>query len=147
MAALTQNVSRRNSGSNIPPDTFTAANNQVFYQGSVVLIKSDGLAYVGVAYSTASGGTCPGYALFELDTTITANQGRSVVVQPGTFGDFDNSGIAACSDPSSRLTQVFFEDDNTVSATNQGGTLTGGARLHSISADGLTVVVQFEVLR
>lgn len=147
MSALTQNVSRRNNGSNISPDTFTAANNQVFFQGSAVLIKADGLAYVAAAYSTASGGTVPGIALFELDTTITANQGRSVVVQPGTFGDFDNSGIAACADPATRLLQVFFEDDNTVSATTQGGTLTGGARLHSISADGLSVVVQFEVLR
>lgn len=147
MAALIQNVSRVNNGSNLPPRTWVAANNQTFLQGSAVLIKSDGLAYVGVAYSTASLGFVPGIALFELDTTIIANQGKSVVIQPGIFGDFDNSGIAAVAE-TDRGKLVFFEDDNTVSLTNQGGTLTGNpVRLESVSADATTVVVQFEVLR
>lgn len=147
MAALTQNVSRVNNGSNLPPRTWTAANSQVFFQGSAVLIKADGLAYVGVAYSTASLGFYVGQALFELDTTIVANQGKSVVVQPGIFGDFDNSGIAACAS-TDRGKLVFFEDDNTISLTNQGGTLTGNpVRLEDVSADATTVTVQFEVLR
>lgn len=147
MAALTQNTSRVNNGSNLPPRTWTAANNQTFYQGSAVLIKSDGLAYVAVAYSTASAGFVPGVALFELDTTIIANQGKSVVIQPGIFGDFDNSGTAAVAQ-TDRGKLVFLEDDNTISLTNQGGTLTGNpVRLERVSDDALTVTVQFEVMR
>lgn len=147
MAALIQNTSRVNNGSNLPPRTWVAANNQVFYQGSAVLIKSDGLAYVCVAYSTASLGFVPGYALFELDTTISTNQGKSIVVQPGIFGDFDNSGIAPVAE-TDRGKFVFFEDDNTISLTNQGGTLTGNPiRLDGVSPDATTVTVQFEVLR
>lgn len=146
MAALTQNTERVNYGSNLPPDTWTAANNQAFFQGSIVLIKADGLAYVGIAYATASLGFVPGYALAELDTTIAANQGKSVIVQPGTFGDFDNSGTAAIAE-ADRGKIVFLEDDGTLSLTNQGGTLSTGPRVHSIADDGTSVVAQFEVLR
>lgn len=146
MSALTQNVSRVNLGTNVPPDTWIAANNQVFFQGSQVLIKSDGLAYVGVAYAASSNGLVPGQALFELDTTIVANQGKSVVIQPGTFGDFDNSGIAAIAE-ANRGQKCYLEDDNTLSLTNQGGTLTTNGTIHSVSADASTVAVQYEVFR
>ncbi len=146
MAALTQNAGRNNYGSNIPPDTWQAANSQVFYQGSMILIKADGLAYVGVAYATASGGKVVGCALFELDTTIAANQGKSVIAQPGTFGDFDNSGTAAIAE-TDRGKRCYLENDNTLSLTDQGGTLTDAGMIHSIADDGTSVVVQFEVLR
>lgn len=145
MTALAADQSRANLGTNLPPDTFTAANNQVFFQGSVVILKSDGLAYVGVAYTTGSG-FAMGNALFALDTTITANQGRGVLVQPGTFDAYDISSIAAVAE-ADRGKLVFLENDNTISLTNQGSTLLQAGRLHSISADGLTCALQFEVLR
>lgn len=146
MAALTQNISRTNYGSNIPPDTWTAANDQAFKQGSAILVKSDGLAYVGVAYSTASAGFVPGHAMVELDTTILANQGKSVIVQPGTFGDYDNSGAAAIAEDD-RGKLCYLENDNTLSLTDQGGTLALAGRVHSIADDATSVVIQYEVLR
>ncbi len=146
MAALTQNTGRVNYGSNIPTDTWEAANDQVFYQGSMILIKTDGLAYVGVAYSTASAGKVVGYAMVELNTTIVANQGKSVIVQPGTHGDFDNSGTAAIAEDD-RGKLCYLENDNTLSLTDQGGTLAEAGRIHSIADDATSVVCQFEVLR
>lgn len=147
MAALTQNTGRVNYGSNIPPDTWEAADNQVFYQGSIVLKKSDGLAYVGVAYAAASNGQVLGCALYELDTTIAANQGKSVIVQPGTFGDFDNSAAADEIAEDDRGKLCYLVNDNTVALTDDSGNRTTAGRIHSIADDGTSVVVQFEVLR
>jgi len=146
MAALTQDTGRTNYGSVIPPQTWMAAKNQVFYQGSLVLVKADGFAYVGVAYAAASAGFVLGVAAFALDTTADATDGdSSVIVQPGNYGDFDNSGTAACAE-ADRGKTVYLENDNTISLTSQGGTLTAAGRLHNI-ADDSSVVVQFEVIR
>ena len=151
MAALSQNISRTNHGSALPPDTWVAANNQVFYQGSAVLIKSDGLAYVGVAYTTGSG-FVPGHAMIELDTTIAANQGKSVIVQPGTFGEYDNSGTAAIAE-TDRGAVCYLENDNTLSLTSQSSTLVAAGRVFGLADDGSSVIIQYgtgtagEVLR
>ncbi len=151
MTALAQNASRVNYGSAVPPSTWVAANGQVFYQGSVVLIKSDGLAYVGVAYTTGTG-FVPGHAMIELDTTIAANYGKSVIVQPGTFGDLDNSGTAAIAE-TDRGAAWYLEDDNTASLTSQGSTLEAAGRIFGLADDGSKVIVQYgtgtkgEVLR
>jgi hypothetical protein len=145
MAALAQDTGRVNYGSVIPPQTWMAAANQVFYQGSLVLKKADGYAYVGVAYGT-SGGQVLGVASFALDTTGVADGVQSVIVQPGIYGDFDNSGTAACAE-TDRGKQVYLENDNTISLTSQGSTLTVAGMLHNIADDGSSVVVQFEVIR
>jgi hypothetical protein len=146
MTALAQNTGRTNYGSHLPVRTWEAADDQVFYAGSLVLIKSDGLAYVGVAYATASSGFVPGHAMCELDTTIPANQGKSVIVQPGIYGDYDNSGTAAIAEDD-RGKACYLENDNTLSLTDQGGTLTRAGLIENISDDGTSVVVQYEVLR
>ncbi len=151
MAALAQNISRDNYGSVLPPSTWVAANGQTFYQGSAVLIKSDGLAYVGVAYTTGQG-FVPGHAMVELDTTIAANYGKSVIVQPGTFGEYDNSGTAAIAE-TDRGSAWYLENDNTASLTSQDSTLVAAGRIFGLADDGSTVVVQYgtgtagEVLR
>lgn len=151
MTALAQNVSRTNYGSFVPPSTWVAANGQVFYQGSAVLIKSDGLAYVGVAYTTGSG-FVPGHAMVELDTSVAANYGKSVIVQPGTFGEYDNSGTAPIAE-TDRGAAWYLENDNTASLTSQTSTLVAAGRIFGLADDGATVVVQYgtatagEVLR
>lgn len=147
MTALAQNTSRVNYGSNIPPDTWEAANDQVFYQGAIVLVKSDGLAYVGVAYAAASNGFVLGVAMCELDTTIPANQGKSVIVEPGTWGDFDNSAAADEIAENDRGKLCYLVNDNTVALTDDTGARTLAGRVHSIADNGTSVVVQFEVLR
>lgn len=145
MAALTADTGRVNYGSNIPCDSWMAATNQVFYQGSIVIEKADGYAYVGVAYSDANG-RCLGTAMCGLDTTGIASGVSSVIVQPGTFGDFDNSSIAAIAE-TDRGKKCYVENDGTVSLTTQSSTLTEAGMIHSIADDGTSVVVQFEVLR
>jgi hypothetical protein len=146
MAALSQDALRTNYGSNVPPRTWMAAKNQTFYQGSIVLVKSDGFAYVGVAYATASAGFVLGVAAYALDTTADASDGdSSVIVTPGTYGDFDNSSTA-CAEVDRGKT-VYLENDNTISLTSQGGALTAAGRLENIADDGSSVVVQFEVIR
>ncbi len=145
MSALTADVERVNYGSNVAPTTWTAADSQTFYQGSIVLKKSDGLAYVAVPYTTGSGQIL-GHALVALDTTIAANHGKSVIIQPGTFGEFDNSGTAAIAQ-ADRGKECFAEDDNTISLTNQSSTLNSAGTIYCLSDDELRVVVQYEVLR
>lgn len=147
MTALAQNTGRTNYGSHLPPRTWEAADDQVFKQGSIVLIKSDGLAYVGVAYAAASNGFVPGVAACELDTTIPANQGKSVIIEPGIWGDFDNSAAADAIAEDDRGKLCYLVDDNTVALTDNSGARTLAGRIEEIADDGTSVVVQFEVLR
>jgi len=147
MAALTADYPRVNYGSCIPQDTWFAAANQVFLQGSLILIKADGLAYVGVPYSTASAGFVLGHAAYALDTTGIASSVASVVISPGTWGDFDNSAAADAIAEDDRGKVCYLVDDNTVALTDGGGTRTAAGRIHSLADDGSSVVIQFEVLR
>ena len=147
MTALAQNTGRTNYGSNIEAEPWEAADDQVFYQGAIVLIKSDGLAYVGVAYAAASNGFVIGVAECELDTTIPANQGKSVLVHPGTFGDFDNSSAADEIGWDDRGKLCYLVNDNTVALTDDTGARTVAGRIHSLADDNTSVVVQFEVIR
>jgi hypothetical protein len=148
MAALTQDAGRVNYGSIIPPQTWMAAINQVFYQGSLVLVKADGFAYVGVAYATASAGFVVGVAAFALDTTADSTDGdSSVIVQPGIHGDFDNSAAADEIAEDDRGKVCYLVNDNTVALTDDTGARTAAGRIHNIADDGTSVVVQFEVIR
>lgn len=147
MAALDQNTGRTNYGSIIPPQTWLAAKGQHFYQGSMILVKSDGFAYVGAAYAPGSNGFVIGVAAFELDTTSDSSDGdHSVIVAPGIWGEFDISGTAAITE-ADRGKTVYLENDNTISGTNQTSTLTAAGKLHSVNDDGSKAVVQFEVIR
>lgn len=145
--ALTQDVSRVNYGSCIPHDTWFAATNQVFYQGSIILVKADGYAYVGTAYAAASLGFVVGIAAYALDTTGIASGVSSVIIDPGTFGDFTNSASADAIAEDDRGKTCYLVDDDTVALTDNTGARTAAGRIHSIADDGTSVVIQFEVLR
>jgi hypothetical protein len=145
--ALSGNVSRINYGSCIPQDTWFAATNQVFCQGSIILVKADGYAYVGAAYATASAGFVLGVAAYELDTTGIASGVSSVVVDPGTWGDFSNSAAADAIAEDDRGKLCYLVDDDTVALTDDTGARTAAGRIHSLADDGASVVIQFEVLR
>lgn len=145
MAALNQDVGRCNYGSNTPQSTWLAAATQVFYKGSIVIKKADGFAYVGVAYNNADG-QCLGVAAYALDTTGLLDGATNVILDPGTWGEFDNSAIAVIAEDD-RGKLCYVENDGTVSLTDQSTTLTIAGRVYDIADDGTTVVVQFEVIR
>jgi hypothetical protein len=145
--ALTADYPRVNYGSCIPHDTWFAAANQVFLQGSIILVKADGYAYVGTAYATASAGFVLGIAAYALDTTGIASGVESVIIDPGTWGDFSNSAAADAIAEDDRGKVCYVVDDDTVALTDGGGTRTAAGRIHSLADDGVSVVIQFEVLR
>lgn len=143
--ALASDVSRVNYGSCLPQDTWLAAPTQVFFQGSIILVKADGLAYVGGAYAASSAGFVLGVASFPLDSTGSSTS--SVIVQPGTFGNFTNSASADAIAEDDRGKVCYLVDDDTVALTDNGGARTVAGRIHSLADDLTSVVVQFEVLR
>ncbi len=143
--ALASDVARVNYGSCLPQETWIAAPTQVFYQGSIVLVKADGLAYVGVAYAAASLGFVPGIASYALDSTGSSTS--SVVIDPGTFGEFTNSASADAIAEDDRGKLCYLVDDDTVALTDNSGARTVAGRIHSLTDDATKVVVQFEVLR
>lgn len=144
MTALAEDTGRCNYGSAIPRATWKAAANQTFYKGAIVIKKSDGFAYVGV---TATGAQTLGVAAYALDTTGDTNGDHDVVVEPGTFGDFDNSTSSDAIAEDDRGKQCYVVNDNTVALTDGGSTRSAAGMVYDIADDGSKVVVQFEVIR
>lgn len=147
MAALSADVSRVNYGSEIPCGTWKAAATQVFCQGSMILVKSDGYAYVGVAYAGSSSGFVLGIAQYALDTTGLASGAVDVVFKPGTHGNFDNSTSTDAIAEDDRGKTCYLQDDNTVALTDNSGARTAAGKIYDLADDGASVVVQFEVIR
>lgn len=142
--ALTQDTGRCNYGRKIPFTTWDAAANQVFYQGSIVVVKTDGFAYVGV---TGTGQKVPGVCMCPLDTTGIADGVRSVIVDPGTWGDFTNSASTDAIATDDRGKTCYVVDDDTVALTDGGSTRSAAGTIFDVADDGTSVVVQFEVIR
>lgn len=147
MTALAADKGRTNYGSDIPCGTWKAAATQVFYQGSTILVKADGYAYVGVAYAAASLGFVLGIAQYPLDTTGLASGAADVVFKPGTHGDFDNSAASDAIAEDDRGKTCYLQDDNTVALTDNSGARTACGKIYDLADDGASVVVQFEVIR
>ncbi len=144
MGALTAPAPRTNYGTVIPPGTWAAGTNVIFYKGCIVILKSDGYAYPGV---TVTGAKYLGVCEFDLDMTGVAVGTKSVVVRPGTFGDFANSADADQIDFDDRQKTIYVVDDATWALTDGGGTRSAPATCYDIADDGSSVVVQGEVIR
>lgn len=147
MTALAANTERINYGSDIPCGTWKAAATQVFFEGSMILVKSDGYAYVGVAYAGSSSGFVLGYAVAALDTTGVASGALDVIFKPGTHGDFANSATSDLIAEDDRGKTCYLVDDGTVALTDNSGARTAAGKIYDLADDGSGVVVQFEVIR
>jgi hypothetical protein len=142
--ALTQDAGRCNYGRKIPFTTWDAAANQVFFQGSIVIVKTDGFAYVGV---TGTSQKVIGIACVGLNTTGLADADKSVIVDPGTWGDFTNSASTDAIATDDRGKTCYVVDDDTVALTDGGSTRSAAGTVFDVADDGTSVVVQFEVIR
>ncbi len=145
--ALAANTGRTNYGSDVPCGTWKAAATQVFYEGSMILVKSDGYAYVGVAYAAASAGFVLGYAMYALDTTGIASGAADVVYKPGTHGNFTNSAAADAIAEDDKGKTCYLVDDDVVALTDNSAARTAAGKILDLADDGTGVVVQFEVIR
>jgi len=142
--ALAANAGRINYGRKIPFTTWDAAATQVFYQGAIVIVKTDGFAYVGV---TGTGHKVIGVCACELDTTGLADGAKSVIIEPGTWGDFTNSATTDAIATDDRGKTCYVVDDDTVALTDGGSTRSAAGTIFDVADDGTSVVVQFEVIR
>lgn len=149
MAALTADSPRHCYASNTPPMTIPVKAGQVFFKGSIVTVLS-GLAYnatnsdnthvaVGIAFGgLTSAQTSGGDGL--------VNGGADIIVEPGTFGDFDADAVANNPTFANRMTLVYVKDDNTLS-TSSNTSARCTVTLYDVADDGTTLVAQFnEVL-
>lgn len=144
MSALTADTGRVNYGSNIPSMSIKAAKNKVFYVGAIVIVTiADGLARPAGDAAQLGTSKVMGICEYPCDTTADASDGlTSVVVRPGTFGDFDNGDTI----DETKIGQAFYvTDTGTVNLT--AGSLPTGGTIVGIADDGLSVVCQFEVIR
>lgn len=144
MSALTADVGRVNYGSNIPCLTIKAAKNKVFYVGAIVIVTVlDGLARPAGDAAQLSTSKVMGVVEFPCDTTADATDGlTSVVIRPGTFGDFTNGDTI---DETKIGLPFYVTDTDTVNLT--AGSLPTGGTIVGIADDGVSVVCQFEVIR
>lgn len=147
--SLTANVGRVNHGSQIPPIVVKAAKGKVFYQGAIVIVAiADGLAYPAGDAAMIATSKVMGVAAVELDTSADASDGdHSVIVDPGTWGDFDTDGGGATIAEDDIGKAFYVKDDATISLTDGGGTLPAGGTIYGIADDGVSVIAQFEVIR
>ncbi len=140
--ALAQSTSR-NIVTLSPLKPWKAAANQVFFAGGVVIIKTDGFAYVGV---TGTGQLIPGVCAFDLDTTGLADGAKDVILTGGTIGVFENSANADLIAEDDIGKRCYLVDDETMALTNGGSTRSDAGMVFDVDADG-RVTVQFELLR
>lgn len=146
MSALTTDISRTCYGSNTPSMTIPVKTGEVFKKGSIVTVKA-GLAYngtnsddthvaVGIAYQSISAAQSAG-------GDGAANGGADVIVEPGTFGDFDSDTAGGALTFLDRLTTVYVKDDNTLSKTS---TSRCSVQLYDVADDDTTLVAQFKTV-
>lgn len=126
-----------------PLKPWLAAANQVFYAGGVVVVKSDGFAYVGI---TGTGLKIPGVCAFDLDTTGLADGAKQVDLTGGTIGVFENSASADLIAEDDVGKRCYLVDDETVALTDGSTTRSDAGMIFDVDENG-RVIVQFELLR
>lgn len=126
-----------------PLKPWLAAANQIFFAGGVVIVKSDGFAYVGI---TGTSQKIPGVCAFDLDTTGLADGAKQVHLTGGTIGAFENSAAADAIAEDDVGKRCYLVDDETVALTDGTGTRSDAGMIFDVDADG-RVTVQFELLR
>ncbi len=141
--ALDRDVERIEYGTNHPLTTIKAAADEVFYCGSIVMVDTDGYAYVG---ATDANSKVIGVAAYALDMTGLSSGEDSVIVKSGIFGDFENSASSDAIAEDDRFKSCYLVDDDTVALTDGGSTRSLAGTIHDVTADG-RVVVQFEIVR
>ncbi len=144
MTVLAQDVGRVTYGPTLPNITIKAAKNKVFYKGAICIVTiADGLARPAGDASQLGTSKVMGVIAYSCDTTADVNDGdTSVIVQPGTLGDFDNGDTI----DETKIGQPFYvTDTNTVNLT--AGSLPTGGTIYGMADDGITVICQFEVIR
>lgn len=140
--ALTQSTSREILNLS-PLNPWKAAANQIFFAGGVIVVKSDGFAYVGV---TATGLKIPGVCAFDLNTTGLLDGAVDVMLTGGTMGDFENSASADLIAEDDKGKRCYLVDDETMALTDGGTTRSDAGMIFDVTPEG-RVVVQFELLR
>jgi hypothetical protein len=93
---------------------------------------------------TAAAGVCLGWAdiPFAIDTADFAADGeRKICIRDGIVGTLDNSAGADEVTDAHRNRIIYMVNDNTVSATDQGGTLGCPVRLDRLDSEGASVLI------
>ncbi len=146
--ALANDVSRTEYGSQVPTMVRPAAQDEVFFKGSIVTMK-EGLAYnatnsdnthvaVGIAYRAVTAAETAG-------GDGSANGGADIIIQPGTWGDFTPDAASDNPDFTDNLTTVYVKDDNTLS-TSSGGSARCSVTLYEVADDDTSLAAQFNVV-
>jgi hypothetical protein len=110
------------------------------------IIKTLDQAYVKRAEPDAAAVTIGVYCgIFEIDTTNMTDGQVSIEVRDGIFTKFDSSAVAdniITNAHEGRI--VYWQNDNTLSLTDQSGTLCQAGRVHLVSDDGIELRIEAE---
>lgn len=107
----------------------------LIYAGAIVAVNSSGYATKGQA---AVGMTYFGRAEERIDNSAGSNGSKSILVRRGKAFKWKNSGTSAITQAD--LGKVcYIEDDQTVSKTDQAGTLSAAGTIVEVDSDGVWV--------
>jgi hypothetical protein len=113
----------------------------IVYPGSIMMqIAGSDYAQKVIADADA---VCLGWAdiPFPIDTAGLVDGDRKICIRDGIVGPLDNSAAADEVTDAHRNRIVFLVDDNTVSATDQTGTLSCPVRLDRIDSEGAYILI------